>query len=222
MRILPVLLLVLGLQGCLQTRGQVKETEQRQVIQQQVSTLQKTNADVNNRFAEIEENMRLQNGRIEVIENKFSNAGQDRDRDRKDLQEQNAELARKVALLQESMINMEKQISQLQTEVLIATRSGNSGSATSAPTNVKKTSYDIAEEHLAKKEWKKAILNYEKYRQEYPKGKNFADATYKIGFSFQELKMRDEARTFYDEVVSKYPNSEAAKQAKAKLKNLKK
>jgi TolA-binding protein len=221
MKIFTTFILGLVLSGCLQTRGQVREAEQKTAMQQQVSTLQKTNADVNNRFAEIDEQMRLQNGRIEVLENKLSTSGQDRDREKKDLTDQNAELTRKVALLQESLINMERQVNQLASE---AASSGarTEKTAGNAPSSSKKTSYEVGEDHFNRKDWKKAILNYEKYRQEHPKGKNFADATYKIGVSFQELKMKDEAKTFYEEVISKFPNTDEARRAKTRIKNAKK
>ena len=86
----------------------------------------------------------------------------------------------------------------------------------------KKDTYDIAKEFFEKKDWKQAILNFQKYRDDNPKGVKLADATYKIGVSFQELGMKDEAKTFYDEVQVKYPKSEEARRAKIRLKGLKK
>jgi TolA-binding protein len=35
------------------------------------------------------------------------------------------------------------------------------------------------------------------------------------------LGMKDEAKTFYDEVIGKYPNSSDAKKARTRLKSLK-
>jgi TolA-binding protein len=217
-----VIALVLGLvlQSCLVTRGQVKENEK---MEQTMTTLQKSNADVNNRFAEIDEDMRGMNGRIEVLENKVKTKDQDSEKDRKSLADQNAELSRKVALLQESLVKMEGQINQLSADVANA-RAERAAAPVAKEKDApaaKKTSYDTAEDHFGKKEWKKAILNYEKYRQEYPKGKNFADATYKIGVSFQELKMKDEAQTFYEEVLNKFPKSDEARRAKTRLKSIK-
>lgn len=54
------------------------------------------------------------------------------------------------------------------------------------------------------------------------KEKNVADAKYKIGVSFQELGMKEEAMAFYEEVVANYSKTEAGKSAKARLAKLKK
>jgi TolA-binding protein len=64
-------------------------------------------------------------------------------------------------------------------------------------------------------------LNYQKFREASPKSKKLSEATLKIGISFQELGMKDEARTFLEEVVSKYGSTPAAKVAKSHLKKLK-
>ena len=53
-----------------------------------------------------------------------------------------------------------------------------------------------------------------------PKGKRYADATYKIGMSFQELKLKDDAKAFYQEVIQKFPKSSEAKKAEVRLKKL--
>ena len=86
----------------------------------------------------------------------------------------------------------------------------------------RKDAFEIGEDFFEKKEWRRAILSYQKYRDANPKSKKFSDATYKIGVSFQELGLRDEARTFYDEVVAKFPQSAEAKKARTRLKSLKK
>ena len=85
-----------------------------------------------------------------------------------------------------------------------------------------KTQFQAAEAAFEKKAWKEAILDYEKYRKAFPKGKEFPAATYKIGVSFQELGMADEARAFYEEVIAKFPKGKDAKSAQARLKALKK
>jgi TolA-binding protein len=224
MRIL-FLVSLLALQGCLVTRGDVKETEQRQQMVQQVSTLQKTSADVNNKFSEIDEELRSHNGRLEVMENKLSVSGRELEQEKKSMADQNAELSRKVSLLQDTLVKMEEQLNLLSAEVArqadrpMAAKAGIK--TANAALTTKKTGYDTAEEFFIRREWKKAILNYEKYRQEFPKGKNVPDATYKIGVAFQELKMKDEARTFYEEVVEKYPKSDEARRSRTRLKSLK-
>ncbi|HND86321.1 MAG TPA: tetratricopeptide repeat protein [Pseudobdellovibrionaceae bacterium] len=42
-----------------------------------------------------------------------------------------------------------------------------------------------------------------------------------MAYAFQQMGMKDEAVTFYQDVVAKYPKSEEARKAKVKLKALK-
>ncbi len=225
MKYLVIFLFSMTTLGCLKTRTEVKDTETRQAVQQQVVSLQKNTADSSNRFAEIEEQMRGLNGRTEVLENRIATKGQEFDKDKKTLADQNVELYRKVSLMQETMGKMEQQISVLSTQMTVleaqAQAQNNSRTATPAAT-VKKSSFDTAQEHFSQKEWKKAILSYEKSREESPKGKQVSEATFKIGVSFQELGLKDEAKTFFEEVISRFPKSEEAKRSKIRLKGIKK
>lgn len=220
-------LAALSLTGCLQTRNDVRDNESRQVMAQQVSSMQRASADSGNRFADIEEQLRNLNGRVDVVENKQENNSLQRDL--KSSQEQNAALSKKVDVLQESVTKMENMIFQLNAQVnaLNASRAAEAAERTAKDAEktakqARKDIYEVAQEFFTKKDWKQAILNYQKYRDENPKGAHFADSTYKIGVSFQELGMKDEAKTFYDEVVSKFPKSEEARRAKIRLKGLKK
>ena len=226
MRILVGLLVSLGLTGCLKTRNEVRDGEQRQVMQQQVTTLQKTNADAGSRFQEVEEMMRDLNGRVDVVENKIDKSAAGADNASKATQAHNADMNAKVNLLQEALTKMEGQLFQLTAEVQALKAEKAAAVATAqaqaAVKQTKKDTYEVAKEFFDKKDWKQAILNFQKYRDDNPKGGKLPDATYKIGVSFQELGMKDEAKTFYDEVQAKYPKSEEARRAKIRLKGLKK
>lgn len=212
------------LTGCLQTRNDVHDNEQRHVMQQQVTTLQKTNADVGNHFSDIEEEVRSLTGRVDVVENKMGQNNSGIESSLKSSQQQNVELNQKVATLQEALVKMDKQVDQLTAE--IQTLKANQIAAARVESSAKQTSrkdnYEAGQEFFTKKDWKQAILQYQKYRDESPKGSHFADATYKIGVAFQELGMKDEARTFYDEVINKYPKSEEARRSRTRIKGLKK
>lgn len=211
------------LAGCLQTRNDVRDNEQRNVMQQQVSTLQKTNADVGSRFSEIEEQMRDLTGRVDVVENKLGQSNSGVESALKSSQQQNQDLTQKVNLLQEALIKMEKEMGQMSADLQALKSSQSVGSAVeknARPT--KRDSYEAGQDFFAKKDWKQAILQYQKYRDENAKGAHFAEATYKIGVAFQELDMKDEAKTFYDEVISKFSKSDEARRAKIRLKGLKK
>lgn len=210
------------LTGCLKTRNDVRETEQRQVMQQQVVTLQKTNADSGNRFADLEEEVRSLNGRVDVVENRIGKNDVGVESALKSSQQQNTELGQKVMALQEALTKMEKDIYALNAELQAVKAEKAASHAERSVAPAKKDIYNMAQSFFDKKDWKQAILNFQKYRDENPKGGKFADATYKIGVSFQELGMRDEAKTFYDEVASKFPNSEEARRAKIRLKGIKK
>jgi hypothetical protein len=218
---------VMMLSGCLKTRNEVSAAETRNVQAQQVATMQRTAAaDAGNRLSEMEEQMRELNGRVDVVENKIGTSRGATDQALKGNQQQISEMNQKMSLLQEAMTKMEGQLFQLTNEVQVL-RAEKAAQAAAAQADhlarqAKKDLYEVAQDFFKQKDWKQAILNYQKYRDENPKGKNFPDATYKIGVAFQELGMKEEARTFYDEVSAKFPKSEEAKRAKTRLKGLKK
>lgn len=214
----------LFLTGCLKTRNEVKTSEQRQVMAQQVTTLQRSNADVTNRFADLEEQMRNLNGRVDVVENQFGQGRSGMEEVLRSNQQKNAELNQKVMLLQEALTKMESQIFQVSSELNLLRQERASAVAAAAERakQAKKNPYEVAQEYFENKDWKQSILNFQKYRDENPKGSKFADATYKIGVSFQELGMKDEAKTFYDEVINKFSKSDEARRAKIRLKSMKK
>lgn len=215
---------VLFMTGCLKTRNEVKEGENRQNMQQQVVTLQRSNADVGNRFSEIESQLRELNGRVDVVENNMGKGSAGMENALKSSQQQNMEVGQRVALLQESMTKMERDLLTLNAEIqaLKAEKlaAQTQQAAKAAQQASRKDFHEQGEEAFEKKDWKQAILQYQKYRDEYPKGKKFADSTYKIGVAFQELGMKDEAKTFYDEVVTKFPKSEEARRARIRLKSV--
>lgn len=209
--------------GCLKTRNDLKDSEQQNVMGRQVSNLQKANNDVGNRFAELEEQIRELNGKVEVHENRLSQSSQGVDAVVKNQQLSQQEIQQKLNLYQEALAKLESQVFQLTAEVqeLKSQKEAAPEKTSKASEKSDKGSYREAEAFFDSKEWKKAILTYQKYRDENPKGKNFADATYKIGVSFQELGLKDEAKTFYDEVLAKFPKSDAARKAKTRIKAMK-
>lgn len=212
----------LFLTGCLKTRNEVRDGDQRQVMQQQVVTLQRTNADAASRVADLEESIRSLNGRVDVVENRIDKSDAGSGNAMKSYQDQNRDLNQKVAILQEALTKMERDMLALNAELQAVKAEKAAAHAEKSAKQGKKDVYEAGQEFFNKKDWKQAILNYQKYRDDNPKGSKFADATYKIGVAFQELGMKEEAKTFYDEVASKYPKSEEARRAKIRLKGLKK
>lgn len=209
---------LVGLSGCetLMTRNEIDNKRQ---MQDSVSSLQKSNAETNNRFSDLESDLRSVTGRIEVLENRTQNLQGDKEKS-KSLAEQNtSEQNKKIQILQDEVTRLSEAVATLSAEIT-AIKAANESEAASS--SVKKDSFDQAEELFEKKEWKKAVLTYQKFRDSNPKSKKFAEATYKIGVCFQELGMKEDAKTFFDEVITKFANSPEAKKAKTRLKNIKK
>jgi TolA-binding protein len=77
-----------------------------------------------------------------------------------------------------------------------------------------------ATQHFDNKKWEDAILAFEEYRKNNPKGAEYPEATLKIGMCFQNMSLKDDAKVFYKEVVEKFPKSKEASVAKTKLKKL--
>jgi TolA-binding protein len=206
------------------TRDGLREQEQKKEIVERVSTLQKSSADVNNRFADIESDLRESHGRIEVVENRLAQQASASEKSRKNADEQLAEAQKKIGIMQDEIAKMQDQISALAGElanVKTAAAAPVAGVTEKSDGKGENGAYDVAEELFDKKEWRKAILNYQKFREAKPKHKKVPEAIYKICVCFQELGMKDEAKTFYDEVISKYAGSVEAKKAKIRLKKLK-
>jgi TolA-binding protein len=222
--------LVLLLSGCLKTRNEVKDTEQKQVLQQQVVYLQKNTADSGNRFADLEEQMRYLSGRVEGLENKVNRGDNDSDRLQKTQGETLQEMNKKLLIYQEALTKLESQMAQLQNEV--AKNKADSSTREVAPLPAAqqkakagsappKHGHETGQEFFLQKDWKAAIIEFQKYRDQYPRGKSFADATYKIGVCFQELNMKEDAKSFYQEVITRFPTSEEARRSRTRLKSLK-
>jgi TolA-binding protein len=205
---------ILSLASCLKTRNDVDELEQRQVMQQQVSTIQQKNADTNSRLSDLETATRETNGRIDVVDAKLRSRELQVAADMKLQADNQMALAKKMDLIQEEVLQLQGQVQALQAEL-------GSSKAESKKSSQKKSSFDEANEKFNQKDWKRAILAFQKFREDNPKSAKLPEAIYKIGASFQELGMSTEAKSFYDEVVVKYPKSADATKAKSKLRNLK-
>lgn len=212
--------------GCLVTKADLKEGrgegESRRSNQTQVTNMQIAKAEETSRNADLESSLREMSGRIEVLENKAGQSDQGQARNLQQLETQVSDLTKKNALLQEEMGKMETQIQALSEQVAASAQA--KAHAEEKPAAAAKGGtalFDAGEDHFAKKEWRKAILNYQKYREQQPKGKKFPEATYKMGVCFQELGMKDESKTFYDELIGKFPSSPEARRARIRLKKLK-
>lgn len=208
------LLLVFVLAGCIQTREGIRETEQKRAVQDQVSQMQRTNAETSSRYQELNQDLREMNGRIEVLENKMNQLSLHMKDQKGGDQAMNLAQEKKIQALQEEITKFEAQIVILSQNVE-ALRAA--PAAVDTPKASGGNTFDVAEDLFEKKEFKKAIHAYQKFRDQNPKSKKNAKAIYKIGLSFQELGLKEDAKPFFEDLIAKYPQSEEAKLAKAKL-----
>ncbi len=87
--------------------------------------------------------------------------------------------------------------------------------------NADNAQFWIGETYYKEKWWQKAILEYQKVIENYPKGNKVRAALLKQGFSFYNIGGNDNkanSRLILKELARKYPKSNEAKIAKRKLK----
>jgi TolA-binding protein len=224
--VLAAAALAAGLAGCLETRTGVKELEEKQVLQKQVTTLQRSTADVNTRFGEIDDDLRKMSGRSEQLDARMT---QIKDRAEKNdfaLEAKLKEQEAKFTAFREELVKVQTELNEvkasnqaLQAAIQAGAASGSS-SGGGAVAGGDKNSFERGEAKFEAKAWKDAIFAYEEYRKANPKGKHFTAATYKIGVCFQELGMIEDAKPFYEEVISKAGKSKEADRSRTRLKAL--
>ena len=78
----------------------------------------------------------------------------------------------------------------------------------------------LAETYFRDKWYEKAILEYQKVIENYPKGNKVADALWKQGLAFLNLNEKVNARLIWEELIKKFPGSSQAQLASQKLKSL--
>jgi TolA-binding protein len=210
--------------GCLRTRESVRESDQKEVMQEQVSTLQLKNADSIARLTETQEVLRDVSGRVGNLENRMDQFLKFGDSRVNSILEHNQVLKRQVDLLQQEVVQLQSSWQSLQQEAkanAAAASSSHSLVGEKSKSSGKEGVFEEAESFFNKKDWKRAIVTYQKYREESPKSFKTPEVVYKIGVSFQELGLKDEARAFFDEAISKYPQSPAARKSRIRLKAIK-
>ena len=79
----------------------------------------------------------------------------------------------------------------------------------------------IGETYYLKKDYERAILEYEKAVVKYPEGDKIPAALFKQALAFLELGDKTNARNLFKRVIEKYPHSDQAQIAKKKLETIK-
>ncbi|MBT4761893.1 MAG: tetratricopeptide repeat protein [Bdellovibrionaceae bacterium] len=211
--ILTLLLGLLVLPSCLLTRHDIKANEEKKQLSNQVSTLQQTNAESQNQMIVLDQSYNELRGRIEVLEK--IKMDQEQSLANKDLEKEN-----QFQVYEQALEKNEKRIQGLETEIADLKKQLAKKKVAKKKVKKPKGNYTSAESYFSKKDWKKAIVGYQKYRELNPKGRRYPEVTYKIGVCFQELGMADNAKIFYQEVVEKFSKSKEAKKSKYRLKKL--
>lgn len=227
-----ILSLVLPLGGCLlQTRDDINQAEDKRQIREQVSSIQKVKADNEAKINDVQTELRQLSGRVETMEYASRN---NQGAGKAELEQ----LKKTVEAQNEKIKALEQHIEATETRLLGAIQSIN---APPAPPPAKEDKakkgekpskkvedsdkggdqFNEAEALFGEKEYKRAIVKYEAYREGRTKGAKAAEATYKIGVCFDELGMKKEAKEFYQEVLEKFSGSKSAKKAKYRLNQLK-
>lgn len=161
-----------------------------------------------------EEQFRTMLGRIEELETKanMSSSAQADAARVKDLEQAIAEMS----IQQEQLKNEIKASREAQIQAAQRVREQQ------AEDNLKPTGdLERADKLFTEGKWEKAAQEFEVYRKKNPKSDEISIVTYKIGVCFQELGLKSEAKTFFNNVIKQYPNSKASKFAKFRLENLK-
>lgn len=209
--LLTALSLFLG--GCLKSMGELRtnsDSPRRSAPQKEVKA-----PPAGFKFEEYDEQLRQLSGRLDVIENHVSQLNAAHRGEKDDIAREKKELSQKFVAYEEELKKLEIQMASLHEELNRLKQPAPTASSS------KKSSFEEAEQLFEAKKWKEAIVAFQKYRDANPKGKKYSEATFKIGACFQELGMKDEAKTFYTEVTTKFPKSKDSKKAASRLKALK-
>ncbi len=241
-RYLLLTVVFFSLSACLKTRAELEDENSGQVQERQTQTQAREHTrEVRSapakevkekappaafRFEEYDEQMRSVVGRVDTLENNVSQLNAVKANEQTTAGKDRQANDQKFVAYEEALKKLELQIQSLADEVgrlkAAPTASTTGTVEKSVPSGGKlKSTYDEGEELFNSKKWKEAIVNFQKYRDSNGKGKNYGDATYKIGICFQELGMKEEAKSFFDEVISKFPKSKEAKKAAFRMKTLK-
>ena len=198
MKALTICLVVLVTSACSTTfRTREDSAAGRRSSVPPISEVRKQNAEMTSKLMNYEEDLRIKDGRIEELEvyikqlekqnkSNLKTVTEERDAYRESLaalNKEKVELLRELALMKEDYKETNKKLKWAST-----------------PANeMLKTGDKLFDE----KKWTEAVTAYQAYREKSSKKKSseYAMVTYKIGVCFQELGLKDEAKTFYKSVV---------------------
>lgn len=176
-------------------------------------------ANEKQKLEDIQEGLRNFNGRIEEIEKKLQSLEQ-KQKDNRTQIELNQDLTRdQFKNHLEVLKNLELEILNSKQQILLLSQKMNQSRNKATRKKSQKISYpfSLGEKHFKRKKWAEAIKHYEIYRKRYPEGRNYVEATYKMGLSFWNLNLKKEALAFFTEIVESFPRSRQSKKARVYL-----
>ena len=181
-----------------------------------ISAVRKENADLKVKLMNLEEDLRIKDGKIEELEVYIQNMQQKNADYKKDESEVLAAYKESVESLLNDKKELLKKVSLLQ-EANKITQDKLQSARTPADELLR-----AGDEKFENKKWTEAISQYQSYREktENKKSKDYALATYKIGVCFQELGLKSEAKTFYNSVIRNFEGFDAHKYAKYRMTQL--
>lgn len=225
-----ILFIAAFLSGCLQTRNQVQQQDEKKVMQDQVKILQENRADSQTRFQELQTETLRYNGRIETLEARMASLDRNMLGQSKMNEQQLGEYNTRLKTLEDASLNLNQKMEAMITELqnlrlqLASVEKSSDKKAAKSESAAKVSSkgpYTLAEEYYSKKSWNEAVISYMDYREQNPSGKHYAEATYKIGYAFQQMGKSAQAVSFYEEVSNRFPGSPFSKKAQTQLKSIK-
>jgi len=201
MKILTVCLLVLVTSSCTTTfkiRTSDDGTARRRGSVPPISEVRKQNAEMTSKLMNSEEDLRIKDGRIEELEVYIKQLEKQNKSSLKTVTEERDAYRESLAALNKEKVMLLKELALMKEdykETNIKLKWANT------PVNeMLKTGDKLFEE----KKWTEAVTAYQSYREKSSKKKSadYAMVTYKIGVCFQELGLKNEAKTFYKSVVN--------------------
>lgn len=224
-KLLLLISIAVVLSACpLTTRDEMEQNEQKE-FRNQLSSMQKSKADTELKYADLQNDIRVIAGRTDALDHNIQMVNQKNRQEIEELKKAVETQNEKVKLLQSHLEATETRL----TAAINALSGGAVAPSKEEPVVEKKSKgkekevspLEEAEGHFSSKDFKKAIVKFQNYIDKNPKGKAVAEATYKIGVCFAELGLKKDAKEFLKDVVDNYPSSAWAKKAKFRLSNLK-
>ena len=219
--------LLLTLTACpLETREDLRQQDDDRQLKEQVTTIQRSKADSEQRFTDVQNDMRVIAGRVDAVEHNDQTAQQNARSEIEKLRVQ-------VMAQNDKMKLMEQHVDAVEMRLTAAIQALNSAQAPQQISSQNSSgeeargkkkeaaSLEEAETLFESRDYKKAIVQFESYRTKHAKGPRAAEATYKIGVCFAELGLKKDAREFYQETIENFPGTVQSKKAKARLTQLK-